>query len=114
MNEPVEYEKHTIPEMLGRAFWMMIGPMLLVPITYKIIEHGNGWLTVFDFIFLGTLLVMLLARCFEFYKGHPRTSEGTPATREHLRRYALGVVAIGVPLWIAANVLGNYILSGTG
>lgn len=114
MNEPVEHEVHTIPEMLGRAFWMMIGPMLLVPITYKIIEHGNGWLTSFDFIFLGTLAVMLFARWFEFYKGKPRTAEGTPATPEHLRRYVLGVVAIGVPLWIAANVLGNYILAGLG
>lgn len=104
--------QRTIPEMFSRGFWMMIGPMMLIPITFKIIEYGNGWLTIFDFVFLATLVVMLLARAFEFFKGHPRTAEGTPATPGHLRRYAIALIAIGVPVWIAANVLGNYVLTG--
>jgi hypothetical protein len=111
MNAP-SYENRTIPEMASRGFWMMLGPMLLVPFAFKIIEHGNGWLTAFDIAFLGTLLVMILARGFEFYKGHPRTAEGAPATREHLWRYALMVAIIGAVAWIVANVLGNYVLSG--
>lgn len=103
-------ESHTIPEMISRSFWMMVGPMLLVPLTYKIIEHGNGWMTLFDLLFFGTLAAMLAARGFEFFKGAPRTADGTPATRDHLRRYALGVIGIGLPLWIGANVVGNYLL----
>lgn len=104
-------EHHTIPEMACRAFWMMLGPMLLVPLTFKIVEYGNGWLTAFDFAFLSIVAGMLLARGFEFFKGHPRTADGAPATPAHFRKYALGVLALGIPIWIAANVLGNYVLT---
>jgi hypothetical protein len=107
---PDDLERRTIPEMFCRGVWMMFGPMLLVPITYKIIEHGSGWFTVFDGIFIVTLIIMVAARGFEFFKGKPRTAEGTPATPAHLRRYVVGVVGIGLPLWIAANVMGNYVL----
>lgn len=105
--------RRTIPEMFSRAFWMMLGPMLLIPITYKIIEYGNGWLTLFDFVFMAIIVAMLLARGFEFWKGHPRTAEGAPATTGHFRRYALTLLGIGIPLWIAANVLGNYVFQTT-
>jgi hypothetical protein len=90
---------------------MMLGPMMLIPITFKIIEYGNGWLTVFDFVFLGVLAAMILARAFEFFKGNPRTADGTPATRTHLRKYAAGVIGIGLPLWVVANVIGNYLMN---
>jgi hypothetical protein len=108
MNAPI-YENRTMPEMFSRGFWMMLGPMLLVPFTYKIIEHGNGWLTVFDLAFLGTILAMILARGFEFYKGRPRTAEGEPATFGHLRRYLIGLLIVAAAVWIVANVLGNYV-----
>ena len=113
MNSPSpreEFVQRTIPEMFSRGFWMMLGPMLLIPITYKIIEYGNGWLTAFDLTFMAIIGLMLLARWFEFYKGHPRTAEGAPAQPAHLRRYALTLLGMSIPLWIAANVLGNYIL----
>lgn len=101
----------TIPEAFARVFWMLLGPLLLVPITFKVVEYGNGWLTVFDFAFLGVLCALMLARCFEFFKGHPLTAEGQPATPSHLKRYLVGTVAVGLPIWVAANVLGNYILN---
>ena len=103
--------KRTIPEMFARLFWMLFGPMLLIPITFKLVEYGNGWLTKFDIAFMCVLLLLVLTRLFEFYKGHPLTAEGQPASPGHLRRYALGVIAIGLPIWIAANVLGNYVLT---
>jgi hypothetical protein len=109
MNAP-GYERRTIPEMMSRGFWMMLGPMLLVPLTFKVIEYGNGWLTAFDFALLGTLAAMIVARGFEFYKGHPRTTDGAPATRDHLWRYALFVAVLGASLWVLANVIGNYLL----
>ncbi len=101
----------TIPEAFARVFWMLVGPMLLIPITFKVIEYGNGWLTAFDFAFLGVLVALVLARSFEFFKGHPLTAEGTPATPAHLRKYVFAIAAIGVPIWVAANVLGNYVLN---
>jgi hypothetical protein len=106
------YEHRTIPEMASRGFWMMIGPMLLVPLTFKVIEHGNGWLTTIDFVFLGTLAAMVLARGFEFYKGHPLTVEGQPATTKHFQRFVMLVAGAGLGVWVMANVVGNYVIPG--
>jgi hypothetical protein len=110
MNAP-SFENRTISEMFSRGFWMMLGPLLLVPFAIKIIEYGNGWLTPFDFIFVGTLIAMILARGFEFYKGHPRTAEGAPATQQHFWRYVLWVGILGSVAWIVANLVGNYVLA---
>jgi hypothetical protein len=109
MNTP-GLENRSIAEMMSRGIWMMLGPMLLVPFMFNILQHGNGWLTGYDFVFLGTLAVMVLARSFEFYKGHPRTADGAPATQEHLLRYILLVLGGGLAAWIVANVLGNYVI----
>jgi hypothetical protein len=111
MNTPT-FENRSILEMMSRGFWMMIGPMLVLPIAVSIVQHGNGWWTAADYAFLGTLAAMVLSRCFEFYKGHPRTAEGEPATREHLWRYVLLVCGCGLAIWIVANVLGNYVIRG--
>lgn len=99
-------------DILARLFWMMIGPMLLALFAYLIIKTGNGWLTGFDFAFLGVAAAMMLARWLEFRGGHAKTAEGEPATPAHLRRYLIGVAVLGLAVWVIANIIGNYVLSG--
>ncbi len=96
--------------ILGRVFWMMLGPMLLVLMTFMIATTGNGWLTHADFGFLGILVAIMIARWLEFRGGNPQTAEGQPATPAHLRRYLIAVVVLGLGLWVMANVVGNYLL----
>jgi hypothetical protein len=98
--------------LLGRFFWMLIGPLVLLLLTFSIVSGGSGWWTIVDFAFWATLAAMLLGRWLEFRGGNPQTADGEPATAAHFRRYALlaGLVALGV--WVVANLLGNHWLAG--
>lgn len=98
--------------MLGRLFWMMLGPMLLAVLTFVIIRNGSGWLTPADLAFLLILGGLVLGRWIEFQGGNPQTATGEPATPAHLRRYVLSVVPLGLSVWILANLIGNYFLVG--
>lgn len=97
--------------ILCRVFWLMLGPLLLVVLTFMIATTGNGWLTPADVGFLGILVALMIARWLEFRGGNPQTAEGEPATPAHLRRYLIVVVAFGLGLWIVANIVGNYVLA---
>lgn len=94
---------------LARLFWMMLGPLVLLLLALSIVSQGRSWLTTTDFIFLGCVLLLPLARWYEFHAGEPRTSTGDPATERDLRRYMAGALAVGVGIWIGANVLGIHV-----
>ncbi len=96
----------------SRAFWMMLGPLILGMLIYTIVSTGSGWLTAVDFAFLVVLVGVLAARFVEFRGGNPQTATGEPATPAHLRRYALVAIPLGLGVWVVANVLGNHVLGG--
>jgi predicted cobalt transporter CbtA len=90
---------------------MMFGPPLLAVFDFLVVKTGNGWLTVMDAGFLAVLFGLILARWLEFRSGSPQPAEGQPATPEHLRRYIIGVIVIGLVVWVVANILGNYVMT---
>jgi hypothetical protein len=94
----------------SRVFWMILGPMMIAVLTFTIIRIGNGWFTFADFAFLAALGTLLLARWMEFRGGDPHTATGGPASRGHLRRYALTALPLGLGVWVFANVLGNHVM----
>jgi len=98
----------TASSAVARLFWMMFGPMAMFVAIYLISSNGGGWLTVADIVFLTLLGGLLLARWVEFRGGNALTSTGEPATGEHIRRYALGAVILGLLVWIVANIIGNH------
>ncbi|MGQ0634828.1 MAG: hypothetical protein ACT4QC_09475 [Planctomycetaceae bacterium] len=93
---------------LGRLFWMMIGPAILFLLALAISRDGGGWFTAKDIGFLAALAGIVLGRFIEFRGGDPRTADGQPATQSHFRRYAALVVSIGLGVWAAANLIGNW------
>lgn len=96
--------------VLARFFWIQLGPMILLILAFNIAWRGSGWFTALDFVFLGILAVLILARWAEFRGGQPLTSTGEPATRDHLRRYAIGSTVAGLGTWAFANLLGNHFI----
>ena len=96
--------------VLGRLFWMMIGPMALLLTIYFIVTSGTGWTTTADLLHFVTLGGMILGKWMEFRGGSPETSTGEHATVADLRRYILMVVTAGPVVWVIANILGNYVL----
>lgn len=97
--------------VLGRLFWMMLGPLTLGVAVYYILTSASGWRTVADIFFFAILGGMILGRWLEFRGGNPQTSTGEPASPAHLRRYVLFLVIGGPIVWLLANVIGNHLLS---
>ena len=97
--------------VLGRAFWIMFGPLLLTASGLMIVLHtGSGWRTGADITFLVTLVLMVLARWAEFSGGEPLKSTGEPATLQDFRRFTAAVLIGGCAFYLLANLLSNYVL----
>jgi hypothetical protein len=96
--------------VFGRAFWIMIGPMLLTATALMILTKP-GWRTGADITFLATLAGMILGRLLEHLGGNPQTSTGEPSTPADLRRFVLFTLVGGLALWLVANLIANYVLA---
>jgi hypothetical protein len=98
--------------MLGRAFWMMFGPLFLVAFGLMIVlRAGPGWMTGTDIAYLGTLVLIILGRLAEFSGGQPETATGEQATGKDLRRFTALVLMAGITFYLLANLLSNYVLN---
>jgi hypothetical protein len=86
-----------------RLFWMMIAPAILLLLAYSLAETAKGWFAPSSIAFLATLLAAIIARRLD-----PLTSEGKPTTSTHLRHYTLGLLSIGLTVWVVAHLLGHY------
>jgi hypothetical protein len=75
--------------------------------TYGIVNRGDGWLTPFDVGFFVVLGLMVLGRWLEFQSGAAQTATGEPATWSDFTHYAAGLLAVGLAVWVAANLLAN-------
>ena len=94
----------------SRLMWMMLGPMLLFVTTYAIVT-SDSWFTPWDAAFCGVLALMIGGRWVEQQSGSPMTATGEPATVGHFRRYVRVLLPLAMGIWVAANLLGNYILA---
>lgn len=92
----------------ARLFLMFAGPMLLALLAYQIALQTGDRPTVVDLAFFFVLGGLPLGRWAEFRGGSPKTAEGDPAMPVHLRRYVVGVLLIGVGIWIAATLISNF------
>jgi hypothetical protein len=94
----------------ARLTWIMFGPVAAVMLLVEIVSHGTGWFTRLDAAFGGVVGLMILGRWVEQRSGCATTSTGEPATLEQCKRYTVLVLLGGAAAWVAANVLGNYLL----
>ena len=97
--------------VLGRLFWMMIGPLALMLTIYFIVSSGTGWRTFADLLYFIILGGMILGKWLEFRGGNPQTSTGEPASPADLGRYIIMAVTIGPIVWVLANLVGNHLLA---
>jgi hypothetical protein len=97
--------------VLGRLFWMMIGPLALALVLYHIVSSGPHWLGLADLAYFVILAGMILGRWLEFRGGAPLKSDGQPAVPADLRRYILQVMVLGPAAWGFARVIGSHFLS---
>lgn len=91
-----------------RIFWIILGPFLLMNMTYVIAARSGGWTTIPNLVYLGVVLAIIGARWLEFQSGDPRKSTGEPATTDDLRRFVTYVLAAGLTVCLVANIFGAY------
>jgi hypothetical protein len=94
--------------LLGRLFWIIVGPMFLAIVAFGITQQRAAWVTLGDLAYFLILGGMLLGRWLEFHSGDATTGTGEPATPAHLRRYMLIAPLLGLALWVTVKLLGNY------
>jgi hypothetical protein len=97
--------------VVSRLFWMMFGPMLLT-VSALIIANavGAGWRTTADIAFLVILALTIAARWVEFGGGAAMDGAGKSVGRDHIVRYTGFTLVAGLAVWVAANVVANYLL----
>mgnify|MGYP007050452459 CR=1 FL=1 len=110
-NEKDVGEINSATVLLGRLIWMMVGPVMLVYVTYSIISSGEGWLTPWDFAYAVIALLMLGGRWIEQRSGAAMTVMGNRSTPEHFARYVRILLPAAIGAWIIANVVGNHLLT---
>ncbi len=97
--------------LIGRLFWMMAGPACLLVSTILILNSPRtGWHTGADIVYWIALAGMILGRWVEHRGGNPRNGMGEPATASDLRRYIVVTALAGTAIWVAVNIVGNYVL----
>ena len=94
--------------LVGRVFWMMLGPaLLLVCIAIILNAPGAGWRTTIDLAYFLVLAATIGGRFIEHGGGSPRNGLGEPATAWELRRYVLVAVPLAIAAWCVANYIAN-------
>jgi hypothetical protein len=91
----------------GRLTWMILGPVALLLLAWTIAADWDGWVTAADVIFLAILGLVPLARWAEFRTGRGQTAYGEPVTAADVRRYTAVTAAVGLTVWVAANLAGS-------
>ncbi len=91
--------------VLGRIFWMILGPLCLFLLAFALTKQPPGWFRVLDLAFFALLGSIILVRWLEFRSGRAQTATGEPATAADLRKYTVMMVALGFVVWIGANLL---------
>jgi hypothetical protein len=76
---------------------------VLVLVATKI--YASRSFSAFDLAYWATVAAILGARHVDIHRFHGATASGEPATPAHFRRYAYGVAAAAVVLWLLVHML---------
>lgn len=85
-------------------YWLFIGPMFSILMLLGILNDTDGWIPVFNVLYLIALAGLPISRWLEIRTGRGQTADGQPATMQDLRSYALTVLPIGLIAIAAANL----------
>ena len=95
---------------LARAFWMMIGNVILVFSAISIFQRkSEAWAWgVADIVFWVTVVAIAVARYLDIQVWKGFTAMGTPATKADLPKYLVMLGIFSTALWGLAHLF-NYL-----
>jgi len=95
--------------LLARLTWTAFGPLALGATLWGV-ATARQWLTSFDVVVACIVGLMILGRWIEQRSGTATTMTGETATVGHCKRYTASLLIVAVAAWIAAKLLGTYLL----
>jgi hypothetical protein len=99
-------------KVLGaRLTRLFVGPLVLILITWALASKARGWLSGLSAAFFVVLGITILARWVEQRSGAATTLTGRPATPEQCKRYTLVLLVAAMIAWLAANLVGTYLIA---
>lgn len=90
---------------LLRMFWMAFGNVALLFAGMQVASSEH--IGTADAVFAGVVVALLVARYIDVVKLNGMTIHTEPATRAHLRRYALVLGGAALLGWLLARFLGS-------
>jgi hypothetical protein len=91
--------------LFARLFWFLVGPIALILTLGGILASGSAALAGLDVVLLATVTLMVYCRWFEFQSGAATTTDGHPATWEHVRRYAVVLPSSAFSMWLIVRLI---------
>lgn len=88
---------------LLRLFWMAGGNLALLVLILSI-ANQDGF-TLLDGLYWVVIAALVSARYVDIVRFGGLTADGTPATKEHFRRYTTWLVLVAIGLWVATHLL---------
>jgi len=95
----------SLSALMVRLYWLIFGNLLLAFMGMMILLDGGGGLFWADAAFAGGAALLLAARWFDVTRLGGLTSEGEPASREHLKRYVVMTLVVSGVAWGAVRGL---------
>ena len=86
-----------------RTLWLMIGNVGLAVIAIYIVQNRSPLFSLFDFLFWGLVILLIIIRYIDIAYFHGGDSYGDPATMQHWRRYMVLLLAISLAMWLLAH-----------
>lgn len=91
---------------LARAFWMMLGNILLLVLCLSIARQLPWTFTWRDAAYALGLATLLAVRWLDITRLGGRTADGDPATSADWRRWALSTSGFAAAGWFLAQAIG--------
>jgi hypothetical protein len=105
---PPPQENTSLAAALLRVYWMFLGNAIAAVAWFMIFKTGWG-MSLADVLYGLAMISLLAARYWDIRAYGGQTADGEPATMAHFTRYAIGLVALGAVLWLAAHGLSSLI-----
>ena len=104
---------HVPPRILiVRIAGRFLIPVVLLLIACRIVIYGNGWMTHWDGIYGITVMLMLGIHWYDCRTGLTFSYEGPPYSSRYVRMCISTALTVALVVWVLANLLGNYAITG--
>jgi hypothetical protein len=82
-----------------RFYWMAVGNLALLTAAGLISKQPVWTVTLMDAGYVFIVVTLFLARYFDITRYGGETTNGEPASNQHLVRYGLGLASFAAALW---------------